>query len=59
MIVRTPGARGIGRVADNEQALILYFDRKPTDDEMRAIHVICGGVGVVVEVDDGEVPLKN
>jgi hypothetical protein len=30
--------KGIGRVADNEKAIILYFDRRLTDDEMRALH---------------------
>lgn len=30
--------RGIGRVADNPQALMLYFDRRPSDDEVRHIH---------------------
>jgi hypothetical protein len=30
--------KGIGRVADNEKAIILYFDRKLTDGEMRALH---------------------
>jgi hypothetical protein len=29
---------GVSRVADNEQALMLSFDRSPTDDELRAIH---------------------
>ena len=31
-------ARGIGRVAGNPQAIMLYFDRPLTDDEMRALH---------------------
>lgn len=26
--------RGIGRDAENERVLVLYFDRRPTDDEM-------------------------
>jgi hypothetical protein len=29
---------GVSRVADNEQALLLSFDRRPTDDELRALH---------------------
>lgn len=29
---------GVGRVAGNEQALLLSFDRRPTDDELRAVH---------------------
>lgn len=36
--ITVPPVRGIGRVADNEKAIILYFDRKLTDDEMRALH---------------------
>jgi hypothetical protein len=59
MIVRTPGAKGIGRVADNEKALILYFDRKPSDDEMRAIHCMCGGDGAVVEIEDDSGPYRR
>lgn len=31
-------ACGIGRMADNDKALLVYFDRRPTDDEMRDIH---------------------
>lgn len=31
-------AKGIGRDPDNEQVLFASFDRRPTDDEMRAIH---------------------
>lgn len=33
-------ARGVGRVADNEQAVMLYFDRKLTDDELRELHEV-------------------
>lgn len=29
---------GVGRMWDNEKALLLILDRKPTDDELRAIH---------------------
>jgi hypothetical protein len=29
---------GTGRVADNEQALLVMMSRKPTDDELREIH---------------------
>jgi len=29
---------GVGRDADNERTLIVYFDRRPTDDELRAVH---------------------
>lgn len=31
-------ARGVGRMFDNEKALLVIFDRKPTDDELRAVH---------------------
>lgn len=36
-----PGIRlvsGIGRDGDCDQALVIYCSRRPTDDEMRAIH---------------------
>lgn len=36
--VAFPYPRGIGRIADNDRALIVYFDVVPTDDEMRMIH---------------------
>ena len=29
---------GVGRDAEHEQALCFYFDRKPTDEEMRFLH---------------------
>jgi len=29
---------GVGRVGDNEKAICLYFNRRLTDDEMRAVH---------------------
>jgi hypothetical protein len=38
LAISHPPARGIGRVADNEKAIILTFDRRLTDDEMRAVH---------------------
>ena len=31
---------GTGRVADNEQVLLVMMSRKPTDDELREIHDI-------------------
>lgn len=31
-------ALGIGRDADNEKVLIVSFNTRPTDDEMRAVH---------------------
>lgn len=30
--------RGVGRVADNEKALIVYFDEVPSDDDIRELH---------------------
>lgn len=30
--------QGVGRDAENEKSLCFYFDRKPTDDEMRYLH---------------------
>ncbi len=38
MAIAHPPARGIGRVADNDRAIVLYFDRPLTDDEMRIVH---------------------
>lgn len=37
---KPPGfkARGVGRISDNENAVILYFDRPLTDDELRELH---------------------
>lgn len=29
---------GVGRDVECEQALVIYCSRRPTDDEMRAIH---------------------
>lgn len=43
-----PKARGVGRVADNDKAIIVYFDRPLTDDEMRALSVIIDGKYAVV-----------
>lgn len=31
---------GIGRDKDNPQSLALYFDRPPTDGEMRYLHEV-------------------
>ena len=31
-------ALGVGRDAGNEKALLVCFNRKPSDDEMRALH---------------------
>jgi hypothetical protein len=51
--ITPPRARGIGRVSDNENAVILYFDRKLTDDEMRAVHHLSDGNTVVaLSVDE-------
>ena len=33
-----PGAVGVSRDAENPQVLSIFFDREPTDDEMRALH---------------------
>lgn len=30
--------RGVSRVADNSKALLVSFDREPTDDDIRALH---------------------
>lgn len=31
---------GVGRDAENEKSLCFYFNRKPTDDEMRYLHEV-------------------
>lgn len=33
-----PYVRGIGRMFDNEKAILLILDCKPTDDELRFMH---------------------
>lgn len=35
---RSPRVYGIGRVGDNEQAVLAVFSRKLTDDELRDLH---------------------
>lgn len=35
--LRCPGS---GRDADNDRALIFYFNRKPTDAELRYLHEV-------------------
>jgi hypothetical protein len=35
---------GVGRDGDNAKALVLYFSREPTDDEMRAVGDMLDGV---------------
>jgi hypothetical protein len=35
-----PRARGVGRMADNVKAVLVYFDRRLTDDEMRKLHMM-------------------
>lgn len=29
---------GVTRTMDGPQALVIYFDRRPTDDDMRRVH---------------------
>lgn len=38
-----PKAVGVGRVADNERALLVCYNRRPTDDEIRGIHELLAG----------------
>ena len=35
-------ARGIGREKDDERTLFVFFNRRPTDDEMRRVHDLLG-----------------
>src|SRR6185437_15107724 len=41
---------GVGRDADNEQSLCFYFNRKPTDDEMRFLHEVMQRAAVCMRV---------
>ena len=36
---------GVGRMADNEKAILLIASRKPTDDELRALHEWTRNIG--------------
>lgn len=36
-------AYGVTRMADNDQAILVSFSRKPTDDELRALHDVLAG----------------
>jgi hypothetical protein len=33
--------RGVGRDADNDKAVAVYFSRPLTDDELRFFHEVC------------------
>jgi hypothetical protein len=35
-----PPVQGVGRDRDNDRTLIVYFDVRPTDEEMRVMHVL-------------------
>lgn len=50
-LVAAPGplqCPGAGRVGDNPKALIFYFNRPPTDDEMRFLHEVMQRSAVMV-----------
>lgn len=50
-----PRLHGVGRVADNEQALLVIFDRKLSDGELRRFHEAIRLVDVsrnILEIDD-------
>lgn len=34
-----PPVKGVGRDRDNDRVLIVYFDTRPNDEEMRLLHV--------------------
>ena len=38
-----PRVRGVGRMFDNDRALLLMLASKPTDDDLRAIHDVLKG----------------
>lgn len=51
---RTPPKRklarlGVGRVADNEQAVLVIFSRKLTDEELRFFDDVCGRTAPLME----------
>lgn len=31
---------GVGRDADYDRSLVLYFNRRPSDEEMRRVHAV-------------------
>jgi hypothetical protein len=33
-----PKVRGVSRMGDNPKALLVCFDREPSDDDIRALH---------------------
>ncbi len=35
-------AIGVNRMGDNPQAILVHFNREPTDDELRALHDALG-----------------
>jgi hypothetical protein len=41
-----PLVSGIGRDAEDDCCLVVYCKRRPTDDEMRAMHDALRGAGV-------------
>lgn len=36
-----PHCHGVSRLDDNDNAVLISFDRKLTDDELRILHDIC------------------
>lgn len=48
--LKCPGA---GRVGDNDQALIFYFNRRPTDDEFRYLHEVMQRAAVCAPKTEG------
>lgn len=33
-----PRVQGIGRIADNDRAVLIMLSNRPTDDDMRSLH---------------------
>lgn len=57
-------AVGVARMHDNDQAVLVCFDRKPTDDELREVHDTLAGrptarSAVVASVTDHEKVAKE
>lgn len=42
---------GVGRDADNDKALAFYFNRRPSDDEMRYLHEVMQRAAVCSPID--------
>jgi len=55
-LLRLPQLRviGVGRDAEMPRGLMLYMNREPTDDEMRAIHDGNAGLAAARAIREGK-----